>query len=321
MGKVTIQNETTRDPISLMGREAGVCWDALIGEYERDYKRGLDCITSGHGRVMEYPQVYMVLDGYSARVIRELYTHIGGGPTRLQASTRYINYETGFQFVTPPSLKKDSNTYTTYVGVMNTIMSSIAELERLGVPREDCAMLLPLGMQTRVVLRTNLRNLVEMSHQRLCSRAYWEFRDIMRDITEALVAYGETDDPAYKNEWQEVTKLLFRPKCEVCGFCTEKNSCGRMPKKGLGSNKPIPIVCTYSFSTCTEVHFCYSPDEVKDAIEKEYQRELSIQTEQNGHVIGEDLEVVLQDNYAKIAIDAGTGDAPDVIEWTVGTVY
>lgn len=49
----------------------------------------------------------MILDGYSARVIREWYTHIGGSPTRLQASTRYIDYEHGFDYVVPPSIEKD----------------------------------------------------------------------------------------------------------------------------------------------------------------------------------------------------------------------
>ena len=98
MGKIIIQEETTLKPISLIGKEAGVCWGANILDEEKNYNRGLDCLASGHGRTWEYPQVYVILDGYSARVIRELYTHIGGAPTRLQASTRYIKYQHGFDF-------------------------------------------------------------------------------------------------------------------------------------------------------------------------------------------------------------------------------
>ena len=74
---------------------AGVCYNANIENDEKNYKRGMDCIKSMHGRTTEFPDVYMVLDDYSARVIREFYTHIGGAPTRLQASTRYIDYEKG----------------------------------------------------------------------------------------------------------------------------------------------------------------------------------------------------------------------------------
>lgn len=222
MGTITIQPETTPDPISLIGREAGVCWGADITNAERNYKRGLDCLTSGHGRTWEYPQVYLILDGYSARVIRELYTHIGGSPTRLQASTRYINYEKGFAYVTPPRIAGDETAKAVYDGVMDDIVAAMQKLEAMGIAREDIGMMLPLAMESKVVLRTNLRNLVDMSHQRLCTRAYWEYRRLMHDMMTALAAYSE--------EWKYLTEHYFRAKCDVTGFCTEKKSCGRRPK-------------------------------------------------------------------------------------------
>ena len=36
MGKIIIQKETTTDPISLIGREAGVCWGADITDKEKN---------------------------------------------------------------------------------------------------------------------------------------------------------------------------------------------------------------------------------------------------------------------------------------------
>lgn len=223
MGTILIQSETTRDPISLIGREAGVCWNADIEDAEKNYKRGMNCLSSGHGRTWEYPQVYLVLDGYSARVIRELYTHIGGSPTRLQASTRYINYEKGFAYVTPPSVERDPEAKRVYDEAISSITDALQKLEALGVPREDCGMLLPLGMESKVVLRTNLRNLIDMAHQRLCTRAYWEYHQLMQDMVHALAEYSE--------EWRYLTDHYFVPKCEVTGFCPEAKSCGRKPKK------------------------------------------------------------------------------------------
>lgn len=223
MGNIIIQKETTIDPISLIGREAGVCWGADITNEERNYKRGMDCLASGHGRTWEYPQVYMVLDGYSARVIRELYTHIAGGPTRLQASTRYINYQKGFPYVTPPVIEHNAEAKEIYDSAMQEITAAMQKLEALNMPREDVAMLLPLGMESKVVLRTNLRNLIDMAHQRLCTRAYWEYRQLMRDLMKELSGYSE--------EWKYLVDNYFVPKCEVCGFCTEKKSCGRKPAK------------------------------------------------------------------------------------------
>lgn len=223
MGKVTIIKETPKNPITLMGERAGVCWGANIDDAEKNYNRGLDCIKSGHHRVMEYVNVEMILDGYSARVIREWYTHIGGAPTRLQASTRYINYK-DFAYVTPPSVTKNEEAKAVYENAMKAITEACGKLEaEYGVPREDAAMLLPLGMETKIVDKRNVRNLIEMSHQRLCTRAFWEYRQMMWDICDALSEYSE--------EWAYLVKNYFMPKCEVAGYCTEKKSCGRKPLK------------------------------------------------------------------------------------------
>ena len=219
---IIVQSETTVNPISLMGKEAGICWGANISNHEKNFARGLDCLQSGHMRTAEYPQIYLVLDGYSARVIRELYTHIGGAPTRLQASTRYINYK-NFQYICPPSIAKNAGATLIYTDAMGQIQEALAALENLGIPKEDIANLLPLGMTTKVVVRTNLRHLIDMSHQRLCARAYWEFRQLMKDIMKALSEYSP--------QWEYIVKNYFKPKCEVCGFCTEKDSCGRKPSE------------------------------------------------------------------------------------------
>lgn len=206
-----------------MGERAGVCWGGDITDQEKNYRRGIECITSGHGRVMEYVNVEMVLAGYSARVIREWYTHIGGAPTRLQASTRYINYE-NFMYVTPPSIEGNEEARIKYREMMAKITETCAYLENeLSIPREDAAMLLPLGMETKVVDRRNLRSLVDMSRQRMCTRAYWEYREMFSDICSALSEVSE--------EWKYIAEHCFQVKCDVTGYCTEKKSCGRMPKK------------------------------------------------------------------------------------------
>ena len=220
---ITILKETTKNPITLMGERAGVCWGGDIADPEKNYRRGLDCIKSGHHRVMEYVNVEMILEGYSARVIREWYTHIGGAPTRLQASTRYINYQ-DFSYTMPPSVAGQPEAEKLYRDTMAVIADSCRRLEEdWGIPREDAAMLLPLGMTTKVVDRRNVRNLIEMSHQRMCTRAYWEYRLLMEDICGALSEYSE--------EWKELVTHYFVPKCEVAGYCTEKKSCGRKPRR------------------------------------------------------------------------------------------
>ena len=223
MGTITLLDGTTRNPITKIGMFAGVCWGADTSDAEKNYKRGLDCIESGHGRTLEAVNVEMVLDGYSARVIREWYTHIGGMPTRLQASTRYIDYKR-FDYIIPPSINSNAGAYSRYVTAMDTIQRTAHALEEVGIPREDVANLLPLGMTTRVVDKRNLRNLIDMSRQRMCNRAFWEFRELFRDISIALVNYSE--------EWGWIVNNCFHEKCVELGYCPEKHGCGKYPKAG-----------------------------------------------------------------------------------------
>lgn len=223
MGAIIILSETTKNPITLIGERAGVCWNADISDKEKNYKRGIDCILANHGRTLEYVNVEMIIDGYSARVIREWYTHIGGSPTRLQASTRYIDYE-DFKYIIPPKISNNVNARALYEGIMKNISDTCSKLERMyEIPREDAAMLLPLGMATKIVDKRNLRNLIDMSHQRMCTRAYWEYRRLFSDICNALREYSD--------EWEWIVDNLFVPKCELLGYCTEKKSCGRKDKK------------------------------------------------------------------------------------------
>ena len=223
MGQVIIQGYTCKNPITMIGAEAGVCWGANTSDDRKNYLRGIDCLNSGHGRTFEFPDVYMVLNGVSARVIREWYTHIGGLPTRLQESTRYIDYQHGFSYVTPPSIKHNPSAKEVYDDLMRCIKTHLEDLDSLGVPREDSALGLPLGMETSIVCKHNLRNLMDMSHQRMCNRAYHEYRALFQDICNALSDYSE--------EWAYIVEHFFVPKCKLVGFCAEKKTCGMMPRK------------------------------------------------------------------------------------------
>jgi len=140
----------------------------------------------------------------------------------LQASTRYINYEDGFDYIIPHTLEKNPEALELYKTTMKTIQQSAKKLETMGIPREDSALLLPLGMTTKITCKHNFRNLVDMSHQRMCTRAYWEYRELFHDVAEALKNYSE--------ERKLLVEALFKPKCELFGYCREEKCCGRKEK-------------------------------------------------------------------------------------------
>lgn len=226
MGTVSVLEYTSQNPISMIGEMSGLCWGSNVTNQGKNYARGLDCIRCNHGRTMEFPQIYLLIDGYSARVMREIYTHIGGAPTRLQESTRYVD-GSNFDYIVPPQIAKNEEALKAYQDHMQRTRDLITQLTSAGIdlPREDVANLLPLGMESKMILRTNLRQFVDMSHQRLCSRAYWEFRSFMHEAIKQLEKYGD--------EWYTLSREeeLFVPKCEVLGYCPERYGCGRKEMK------------------------------------------------------------------------------------------
>ena len=131
MGTIKILDSTTINPITTIGERAGICWGANITDKVKTYNRGLDCLRANHGRTLEFVNIEMIIDGYSARVIREWYTHIGGSPTRLQASTRYINYD-NFDFITPTTVKNNKEATEIYERFMNTVTNTLQSLEAVG---------------------------------------------------------------------------------------------------------------------------------------------------------------------------------------------
>lgn len=217
--KITVQEETTKNPISLKGKETGICYGSNVSDQEKNYKRGLDCVRRGHNRALEFPQVYLTIENVSARFGREWYTHAIGN-TRLQASTRYIDYgkkatdNIEEYFVCPESFDKSATKI--YNRTCGEIVKAINTLESLGYPKEDANMLLPLGMTTKIITRTNARSLMTMSRVRMCARAYKEYQVVMDVLREELANYSL--------EWSELVELTFGPRC-FFGKCEEADNC------------------------------------------------------------------------------------------------
>ena len=221
--KITLLEETTKNPLSKIGYAAGVCWNGNVEDKEQNVKRAKGCIKSGHGRVLEYVDIEFVLEDASARMIRELYTHIGGDPTRLQSSTRYVDAQS-FKYFTPPKIASNEDALKVYQEVMSQVAYAYSTLTQVcGITKEDAANVLPLGMHSKMVMKCNLRMLINLMNQRLCTRAYHEFR-VFANLLKAELSQ-------ISDEWEWITTNLFVPKCEVTGFCTEDKCCGRKPVK------------------------------------------------------------------------------------------
>jgi thymidylate synthase (FAD) len=213
--------EHTKNPVSFIGKCCGQCWGSDTSDSYNNFKRGKECIQSGHGRTMEYSDITIEISRYSARVMRELYTHITG-TNRLQESTRYVDYS-DFQYYIPDTIKSNQSALEIYEKTMVNIMYGYQQLIDLGIPKEDVANVVPLGSDTKVVLKINIRALSHMFETRECTRAYKEFRLFMKELREVLLNLD--------TEWKWLCDNEFKIKCEKVGFCNESHGCGKYPRK------------------------------------------------------------------------------------------
>lgn len=223
MGKVTILEQTIKNPLSFMGECAGIAYDSDISSQEKNKKRGLNCVRAGHGRMWEFCDIFMKIEGYSVRVMREFMRHVGDGLTAIQRSTRYVD-ESDFNYYTPKSIQNNDVDLDAYTDIMSEINLTYEEMIKRGIPKEDAANILPLGLDTVVVVKHNARTMIQMAEVRLCNRTYEEYRKLMQDILNALGDYSE--------EWWDIIQEFFKCKCDKNGgYCDEEYSCEKYPKK------------------------------------------------------------------------------------------
>lgn len=209
-----------KQPMTKIGELAGICYNTT--NPKRYYNIGKTCVEQNHGRAMEFTNILFSFEGYSAKMVRELFRHKMS--SELQASTRYINYNKHFDYVVPPAVLGNEKALAVWQDAMVKINKSMLELEELGVPTEDFSNLLPLAYVTKGVYQMNLRQLISMCKVRLCTSAYWEYRRFMTDLLCEIKKVGE--------EWAYIVDNYCKPKCEFDGYCSESRvKCGRKPLK------------------------------------------------------------------------------------------
>ena len=98
---------------------------------------------------------------------------------------------------------------------MSKISEQYQEFVEAGIPAEDARFVLPNAAASSLVASLNLRELIHLANLRLCTRAQYEIRSMVKAMCDALIA----EEP-----W---LKEYLVPKCERLGFCDEDKSCGR----------------------------------------------------------------------------------------------
>ena len=211
----------TKNPLTTIGERAAVCYNTKLKDSEHAKRIGMSVLKDGHGRNLEFPKIdFVIEEGCSARMERELYTHIGGAPTRVQSSTRYITYK-DFNYYIPNDLTNEQR--LVYEKIMEDISNGYGKLKDLGCENDITGYVLPLALEQKMVWSGNARNLENLFNQRLCKRALKEFQDFAKELKKQI---SELDE-----EWKWIADNLYVPKCvKQLGICFEARGCGLFPK-------------------------------------------------------------------------------------------
>lgn len=172
--KVTLI-QSTPNPIGTITQIASICYDSdpknPLGLVKHLYK-------NGHHSVFEHIYFTFKIEGISRACSHQLVRHRHCSFT--QRSQRYCS-EDGFDVVLPFSIAEKGGSYD-YEKIMNRINEFYMESQEVGISNEDARYILPNACETSLYLSCNLRELIHMANERLCTRAQWEIRELVQQM-------------------------------------------------------------------------------------------------------------------------------------------
>ena len=189
--KVTLIQQTP-NPIETIAQIASICYDSDPKDTMKLVKH---LYNNGHHSCFEHIYFTFKIEGISRACSHQLVRHRHCSFT--QRSQRYCD-EDGFEFVTPPSINDSIGVGLAY-GVNIRLIDGWYKLWSENVPKEDARYILPNACATSLYLSCNLRELIHIVNERLCTRAQWEIRELVREMVKLV-------DPQ--------VKFMLVPKCK-----------------------------------------------------------------------------------------------------------
>lgn len=210
----------TPDPEKVVAAAARLCYSSdpvpelmekLTDEKIAGFVRKLS--SMGHLSPFEHVSFQFSIDGVSRALSHQLVRHRIASYS--QRSQRYVK-EAGFEFVTPPSIRRNPEALARFEKVMQTLQEEYQELLKVA-PAEDARYVLPNACTTSLMATFNARSLLNFFEHRTCMRAQWEIRQMAEKMLQLV---------------KEVAPNIFAeagPTCVTQGVCHEgAMSCGRI---------------------------------------------------------------------------------------------
>ena len=193
---------------------AGKIWDTSVSP-----EKMLDLILKfggAHDSPLEHAQFTFTIDGISRAATHQIVRH--RHMSFSQKSQRYVTEKGQFNHFVPDSIlqKQLDLRFNEFMG---DVQDYYDELISMGIPAEDARYILPNAATSSMVASLNLRELIHLANERLCTRAQKEIRVTVKKMCELVIK---------KEPW---LAPFLAPKCFRLGYCEEHNSCLSFPRK------------------------------------------------------------------------------------------
>lgn len=176
--QVTLVQQTP-NPIQTISNIASICYDSNPADPMKLVKH---LYSNGHHSCFEHIYFTFKIEGISRACSHQLVRHRHCSFT--QRSQRYCS-EDGFDVIIPPSIDESVTAYEYYRDGVMDARTAYANLCTITV-NEDARYILPNACTTSLYLSCNLRELIHIANERLCCKAQWEIRELVRQMV-ALV--------------------------------------------------------------------------------------------------------------------------------------
>ncbi len=219
----------TPDPEATVAMAAKLCYSPSHIEAlketiaAKDQKKFVEKLMEmGHMSPIEHASFTFAVEGISRACSHQLVRHRLASYS--QQSQRYVSEQSGFDYVLPPSIKKDyelARYFEEFMGKAQEAYNHVVErLKEQGLKDEeanqDARFILPNACETKIILTMNARELIHFFRQRCCNRAQWEIRAMAIEMLKRV---------------KRIAPTIFckaGPDC-LKGKCPEgKYSCGKI---------------------------------------------------------------------------------------------
>jgi thymidylate synthase (FAD) len=223
--------EHTPNPEAVVAMAAKLCYSPSDIESlkektaAKDQKQFVEKLMEiGHMSPIEHASFTFAVEGISRACSHQLVRHRLASYS--QQSQRYVSEEAGFDFIIPPSIKKDGELARYFRDFMNKAQEAyshiVSRLNEKGLKGEeanqDARFILPNACETKIIITMNARELLHFFKQRCCNRAQWEIRSMAINM---LRLVSRTAPAIFRNAGPGCLKVKCPEGDYTCGKMKE----------------------------------------------------------------------------------------------------